>query len=482
MTGKAKSSKPQAHQDRYNHLFLHFRDAVILHDPQGRIVDPNPRACEYFGYTRQELKSLNIADLHPASEINATRLNFKKLQSAGLHNFEIKFCRKNGQEFTAEVSASAFEASGEKLVQCIVRDITDRRQVEQALQIEQAYVNQLFESTPEAIVLLSNDNRITRINKEFRRLFGYRQEEIQGTGIDELIAPGDLHQEALSLTQRVASGEDIQVETVRRRKDGSLVDVSIMAASIVIDGRQTAVYGIYRDISRRKRKDRMLETLNRAALAMQKALTHREIFKAISKELRTLDFGCLVFTVNKAKDELCLDYLNFESAQIKSVEKLLGFKSRRFSVPFRAARLYKEVIEERKTVVVEDYEELARNLLPQTAERLVPQLIKLLRLSRSVAAPMLDEEEVTGVFSVQSNDLTEEDIPRDHRLCQSTVRILAQGATDTAVGGEPGGAEAYPEPAVSGAKNGSDWPSGRWHRPRFQQPADRNCRIRQYGA
>ena len=94
-----------------------------------------------------------------------------------------------------------------------------------------------------------------RVNREFTRLFGYSVDEVLGRSIDDLLAPKELRGEALGLTQRVASGDRVAVETARRTKDGRIVDVSILGAPITTADGQVAVFGIYRDISERKRAE-----------------------------------------------------------------------------------------------------------------------------------------------------------------------------------------------------------------------------------
>ena len=132
------------------------------------------------------------------------------------------------------------------------------RRVDQALTMEKAYLEELFESAPQATVLVDNDSRVLRANHEFTRLFGYPQDQVVGRSVDELLAPGELLAEASGITREVAGGKRVAHETVRRRQDGSLVDVSILGAPVRAAGGQVAVYGIYRDITERKRAEEAL--------------------------------------------------------------------------------------------------------------------------------------------------------------------------------------------------------------------------------
>ncbi|UCG85863.1 MAG: PAS domain S-box protein [Gemmatimonadota bacterium] len=140
----------------------------------------------------------------------------------------------------------------------VATDVTVHRRMEEALSVERAYLDELFQSSPEAIVLVDNENRILRLNREFTELFGYTVDEALGHSVDDLLAPGSLNAEATEITKRAAGGSRVSVETVRRTKGGRLVNVSILGAPInTMDG-QVAVYGIYRDISERKRAEQAL--------------------------------------------------------------------------------------------------------------------------------------------------------------------------------------------------------------------------------
>jgi PAS domain S-box-containing protein len=123
------------------------------------------------------------------------------------------------------------------------------------VQVEKAYFEELFEGSPETIVLTSNHGKLIRVNNEFEKLFGYTPEEAIGNYIDELIVPNDHLKEARSISRTVAKGGKIHTETVRQHKDGSRIQVSIMGTPIVIGKKQVGVYGIYRNISDRKKAD-----------------------------------------------------------------------------------------------------------------------------------------------------------------------------------------------------------------------------------
>jgi len=136
--------------------------------------------------------------------------------------------------------------------------ITERKRAEKSLQMEKAYFEQFFESAPEAVVMTENNGQVIRLNKEFTRMFGYTFEEAKDRLIDDLVATGDLRKEALFITEKLAKGEPIAYESVRKRKNGTQINVSILGTPIKISDGQIATYAIYRDITDRKKVEKKL--------------------------------------------------------------------------------------------------------------------------------------------------------------------------------------------------------------------------------
>jgi diguanylate cyclase (GGDEF)-like protein/PAS domain S-box-containing protein len=125
------------------------------------------------------------------------------------------------------------------------------------------YFVNLFQEIPEAIVLSDNSGHILKVNREFSLLFGYSEAEARGRIIDELVAPEEFREEAATITEAVAHGQKFALEAVRRRKDGSLVHVSLLGVPIINRDKQVAVFGIYRDISARVKAVRSLQESRR---------------------------------------------------------------------------------------------------------------------------------------------------------------------------------------------------------------------------
>ncbi|MEI7981000.1 MAG: ATP-binding protein, partial [Bacteroidota bacterium] len=131
--------------------------------------------------------------------------------------------------------------------------VISRKGVEESFQKEKAYLDQLFEGSPEAIIMIDIHGKVTKINSEFTHLFGFTEQEIVGENIDNIITTPEYFKEASGITSGAMQNQVVSVETKRKHKDGRLIDVSLLVTPIVINDQIVGGYGIYRDITDRKR-------------------------------------------------------------------------------------------------------------------------------------------------------------------------------------------------------------------------------------
>lgn len=196
----------------------------------------------------------------------------------------------------------------------------------------QAYLENLFENVPEAIALADTGGRVLRINREFTGMFGYTVEEAVGRSIDELLAPAGKRREAQNNTKRVNNGERITAETQRRCKDNSLIHVSLIASPIFYHSRLVAVYGIYRDITRRKIEEDLLHQ-SKDELEEQVRARTRDLHLAVERLQSEIEERCrMEATLRQANeklqqvDQLKSDFLSIVSHEMRTpLTSILGF-------------------------------------------------------------------------------------------------------------------------------------------------------------
>jgi PAS domain S-box-containing protein len=140
--------------------------------------------------------------------------------------------------------------------------VTERKKAELAILESQQKFEGLFMANPEAAVHVGPDFCILNINPRFEVLFGYKLDEIKGRNINDVVVPKDKIDEARMLDRRAEQDKHVSQDTVRRRKDGSLIPVFVSAAPIIVDGRFLGYVAVYKDISELKNTEKKLEIMN----------------------------------------------------------------------------------------------------------------------------------------------------------------------------------------------------------------------------
>ena len=234
-------------------------DCIITMDASGRVVEFNPAAERVFGFTREQAVGRELAELIiPVRLRERHRQGLKHYLKTGEgpvldRRIEIDALRADGSEILVELAITSFRIQGEPAFTAYLRDITERKRGEDASQRLAAIV----ESSGDAIISKDLDGRIMSWNEAAERLFGYRPDEVLARPITMLIPP-DRHDEEPAILARIRRGESIDhYETVRRRKDGTLFDVSLTVSPIRDEsGRIIGASKIGRDISERVRSER----------------------------------------------------------------------------------------------------------------------------------------------------------------------------------------------------------------------------------
>jgi PAS domain S-box-containing protein len=245
-------------QERYGNLFHHSNDAIFIHDLEGNIIDVNQKALNQFGYAEREILSLKISDLHPPEALGKSRWAFEKISKDGFVNFEIDFKKKSGRVFPAEVSSSLFEVGGKKVIQGIVRDITERKRAELARQESEEKFRSLAEESPN-MIFINKKNKVVYANEKCQEIMGYAREEFYCSDFDflTLIAPEFRESVKVNFSRHEKGKEVDPFEYALVTRQGKRIQ-AILNTKLIRYGGESAILGIVTDITDRKRVEEAL--------------------------------------------------------------------------------------------------------------------------------------------------------------------------------------------------------------------------------
>jgi len=270
---------------------------------------------------------------------------------------------------------------------------------------DKPYFENLVENAQEGIIIADKEGRVLRANDEFNRMFGFSGGEIIGRSIDDLIVPPSEKEAAVSITQRVIRGEKVALETVRLRRDGRIIPVSIIASPIFDGTVPRAVFGIYRDISDQKK---ILEELKNSEKRFQDiALSSADWIWEIDKN------GVYTFASGKVKQ-----ILGYES------EEILGKTPFDLMPKHEAARvrqIYNQLMAEKQPFI-----DLVNWNLSKTGRLVCLQ---------ANAVPILDDNGALIGYRGMDKDITERryaetQILKQNMLLEAINKLLQKAITD----------------------------------------------------
>ncbi len=169
-------------EKKYRSLFETANDAIFLVDRDFTLLDSNWRACETYGYSRDELVGTRVADLVSEETARALPALLKRLETDGRLVVEIQSRARDGRVVDAEASANAIEMGGQPCFMVVCRDLTERKRAEVALRESEEKYRTTLDSMGDAIHVVDKDLRIILANRRFREWLAQLGQDVEPLG------------------------------------------------------------------------------------------------------------------------------------------------------------------------------------------------------------------------------------------------------------------------------------------------------------
>ncbi|HEY3323026.1 MAG TPA: PAS domain S-box protein [Planctomycetota bacterium] len=218
----------KASEVRYRRLFESAKDGILILDAEtGMVVDVNPFLIALLGFSREAFLGKKVWELGFLKDLFANQVNFTELQKKEYIRYEdMPLETSDGQRIEVEFVSNVYLVDQRKVIQCNIRNISDRKRAEDELRATRERFRQIVETAQEGILSMDARFLITYVNQRMADMLGYAPVEIVGRSMTDLVAP-----EALSdHKRRLTSGPQGMAGRYERRfcrKDGSVVTLLV---------------------------------------------------------------------------------------------------------------------------------------------------------------------------------------------------------------------------------------------------------------
>ncbi|HKR00676.1 MAG TPA: PAS domain S-box protein [Pyrinomonadaceae bacterium] len=247
-------------EERYRALVEQSADGIFLIDAETKhIIEANPAYQRLLGYTAEELSRLTLYDVATASAENIDQ-HVRSVLAKGHHFIgERQHRRKDGSFVDVESSVNLISYSGKKVLCAIARDITQRKQAEQAMRQSEERYRELFENANDLVYTHDLQGNFTSLNKAGERITGYSRAEAMTMNIAQVVVPEQLEKAREMIARKQSDDVSTIYELDIIAKGGRRVPLELSTRLIYQGGVAVGVQGIGRDVAERKRVEAELQ-------------------------------------------------------------------------------------------------------------------------------------------------------------------------------------------------------------------------------
>lgn len=304
---------------RYQSLVERLPIGIVIHR-HGKLVYANTQAHLILGAKKTEdLMGTDVLNfVHPAQRDRVQR-RMKEIEAGvPVPMVEQKYLRTDGRLVDVETMSFPFRFRGEQCIQVVFRDITERKQTEARIKKNETLFSQLFENVPMAVVMLDDAGKVHQVNSGFEEMFGFAMDELRGKNLNDFIVPEELRNEGIDLNNLITSHKVVSLETIRKHKNGRLVNVILYGVPVMLETQTINIYGVYVDITDRKKVEEELKIRN--------AELDNFVYK-VSHDLRA-PLSSILGLVNLARlpgnTDNPMDYIDIIGGKVEHLDHFIG--------------------------------------------------------------------------------------------------------------------------------------------------------------
>jgi PAS domain S-box-containing protein len=352
----------QDSEKKYRELINGMKDTAWVIDFEGNFIDVNDAAVEVLGYSREELLAMGPNDIDSSLDDKKIANLIKGMPTDKLQVFETMHTTKDGKTIPVEIKSSLVTYQGQQAILSIARDITDRKQAEEALRESEERFRKVVETMEVGLGTIDENGVFNYVNKYFSKMLGYPINDMIGRSTFEFFYDETQRQAQKEVLAKRRAGmrDPTPYDLTWRRKDGQKVYTILSPTPMFdADGHYTGSFAIITDITERKRmEEASRESEEKFRTFME---TASDLMHISDKDLNfTYVNDAMARTLGYSKEEM----IGMNLAQIvkkevvqKDLKRNLEVLKKQGEMSFESVRVTKdgkEIYGELKTVAIFD--------------------------------------------------------------------------------------------------------------------------------